>query len=130
MEGSLTVLLLENKHGSQSNGLSATSAGKDSELLQGLDQSSGIDGIKGNVRALRMSVKDPDNQSVGLLDSLPLALSTEVEDEVRVLLSELLHLGVQDISHASLALVSKESARSERTSHLHIAPQGPSRESR
>lgn len=76
------MCLLKDEHGAETDSLLATCANVDAETLHRARDGRRALGVEGDVGAL--------------------ALAAEVHDVVGVLLGELLHLGVEDFSDASL----------------------------
>lgn len=76
------MCLLKDEHGAETDGLLAASANVDAEALHRARDGRRALGVKGDVGSL--------------------ALAAEVHDVVGVLLGELLHLGVEDFTNASL----------------------------
>ncbi|CAG9941021.1 unnamed protein product [Clonostachys rosea f. rosea IK726] len=81
-----TVRLLEDEHGSETDGVDTAGANVDEELLHRLDEGGRVDGVEGDKH--------------GSVNNVPLALASQVLDVLGVLGSELLELGVEDLANA------------------------------
>lgn len=108
----LTVRLLKDEHGPESNGLLAAGTDVDAETLHRARDSCSALGIESNVGSITRVSETSSGPGRRMWLHLPLALAAQVLDVLGVLLSKLLHLGVKDISNASLRRVSYEKSSS------------------